>query len=74
MIERKKFDITNKIRVAYDGYVNKTFLYKEGLTALSETIEKVKNPEVKLDLEWFHINKSISLRISELSEDVDLQM
>ena len=51
MIERKRSELVDKVCNSYDGHVKKTLNYKEGLECLQEILNKIRDAEIRVDLD-----------------------
>lgn len=66
--------LTCKIKECYDSQIEKTFKFKEGLTALYQTLSKVKGAEVRVDLDQVNLNRAMEFRVKEIEQEMDLQL
>ena len=51
MLERKRTEMQMKIHETYDNAIKRTVCFKEGLQALYETLEKIKQAEIRVDID-----------------------
>ena len=51
MIERKRSELVDKVCNSYDGHVKKTLNYKEGLECLQDILNKIRDAEIRVDLD-----------------------
>lgn len=58
MIERKRSELHDKVNRSYDGHVKKTLNYKDGLLCLQTVLDKIRNAEVRVNLDQVNLNKA----------------
>ena len=51
IVERKRTEITMKIKETYDNHIKKTKMFCDGLKALYETIDRIKQAEIRVDID-----------------------
>ena len=51
MVEKRRAEMTHQIKNTYNGMLEQAVSLKEGLQALYETITKIKNAEIRVDID-----------------------
>lgn len=74
MIERKRSELHDKVCRSYDGHVKKTNNYKSGLLSLHEILEKIRDAEIRVDLDQINLNKATALRLREIESELDFEV
>ena len=74
MIERKRSELQDKICTAYDGHVQKTQNFSEGLGSLQTILSQINRADIKVDLDQINLNKAIKLRLKEIENELDFQV
>ena len=47
-------------------------MFCDGLKALYETIDRIKQAEIRVDIDQINLNRAIEFRIKEIELDMDL--
>ena len=51
MIERKRSELHDKVSRSYDGHVQKTNNYKDGLVCIQQVLDQIKDAEIRVDFD-----------------------
>ena len=73
-IEQKRLELQSKIATSYDGHIDKAQNLQEGLTGLKETINDLRQTEIKIDTEYLLINKELKRKLREVEKLMDFEI
>ena len=74
MIERKRSELHDKVCRSYDGHVNKTLNYKDGLECLQNILDQIKDAEIRVDIDQIGLNKATAQRLREIESELDIEV
>ena len=74
MLERKRTEMQMKVHETYDNAIKRTTCFKEGLQALYETLDKIKQAEIRVDIDQLNLNRAIEFRVREIENEMELQV
>ena len=74
MLDRKRSELQDKIRAAYDGHVIKTMNFTEGLSSLSNVLAQISRSTIHIDLDQVLLNKTLSSRLNDIESQIDFQV